>query len=54
MLKWLKRILLGLISLILLLIIVSAGLIIYDANFGATSADFANMNFIDAEGQVLK
>ena len=48
--KWLKRILITLLILILLPILFLAGFIIYDANTSVTAAEFTNMQFTDAEG----
>lgn len=53
LLIWLKRIGLGLLALVLLVIVIFAGVIIYDTLFGSDTVDFANTEYTDAEGQKL-
>ena len=53
LLIWLKRIGLGLPALLLLVIVVFVGVIVYDALLGNDTADFANTEYTDAEGQKL-
>jgi carboxymethylenebutenolidase len=51
--KWLKRILLALLALLLLIIVLFAGAIVFDSLFGPDTADFANTEYEDAEGNRL-
>ena len=50
---WIKRIGLGFLTLLLLIILFFAGTIIFDAIFGSDTADFANIEYTDATGQEL-
>lgn len=51
--KWLKRILLALLALLLLIIVLFAGAVIFDSLFGSDTADFANTTYEDADGRTL-
>lgn len=51
--RWLKRVGLGILSLLLLIILVFAGIIIYDSIVGTDTADFANIEYTDATDQKL-
>jgi len=53
LLIWIKRIGLGLLALLLLVIAIFAGIIIFDGIFGSKTADFANTEYTDASGQKL-
>ncbi|MEM7531951.1 MAG: dienelactone hydrolase family protein [Chloroflexota bacterium] len=53
MLRWIGRIFFGLLSVIVIFVLILAGLVIYDAQFGTTAADNTNMTFTDAEGNTL-
>ena len=53
MFKWIRRIIVSLLSLILVLVVLSAGFILYDAQFGPTAATHTNMTFTDAQGNTL-
>jgi carboxymethylenebutenolidase len=50
---WLKRLGLGLLALLLLIILLFAGIIIFDGVFGSDTADFANIEYTDDAGQKL-
>lgn len=50
---WLKRILLTLLAIFLLLIALFAGAIIFDSLFGSDTADFANIEYENMDGQKL-
>ena len=50
---WVKRIGLGFLTLLLLIILFFTGTIIFDALFGSNTADFANIEYTDATGQEL-
>lgn len=50
---WLKRILLALLAIFLLLIALFAGAIIFDSLFGSDTADFANIEYENMDGQKL-
>lgn len=51
--KWIKRILLAILGLVALVLLVFAGIIVFDAVFGSKTADFANVEYTDAEGNTL-
>lgn len=51
--KWLKRILLVTLAFLLLLIALFAGAVILDSLFGSDTADFANTEYQDGQGQTL-
>jgi len=51
--KWLKRILLALLALLLLLIALFAGAVIFDSLFGSNTADFANVEYENMDGEKL-
>jgi carboxymethylenebutenolidase len=53
MMKWLKRIVIGLLSLVLLLVVGIAGIILYDANFGNTAQDYTNITYTGENGVTL-
>src|SRR5262245_3817130 len=44
--KWVRRIVLGFLGLIVLLMIAVTGFIFFDLNFGANVEDFSNTNFV--------
>jgi carboxymethylenebutenolidase len=50
---WLKRIVLALLALFLLLIALFAGAIIFDSLFGSDTADVANIEYENIDGQKL-
>lgn len=51
--KWIRRILLGLLTLLLLMVLVVAGLIFFDGLFGPDTAEFANVQYTDSRGNEL-
>lgn len=51
--RWLKRILLAVVVIVLLLVIGIVGVIALDTAFGAKAADFANVRYTDAAGTEL-
>ncbi len=51
--KWLKRIFLALLALLLLIIAIFAGAVIFDSLFGSDTADFANTTYTNNKGQEL-
>lgn len=51
--KWLKRILGGLLGLLLLIVIVFVGIIAFDAAFGTDTAEFTNTTYVGSDGQEL-
>ena len=51
--KWLKRILLAFLALLLLLITLFAGADIFDSIFGSDTADFANVEYENLDGAKL-
>ena len=51
--KWLKRILGGLLGLLLLIILLFAGVILFDAAFGPETAEFTNTTYSGSDGQEL-
>jgi carboxymethylenebutenolidase len=53
LITWLKRIGLGLLVLLALIVMLFAGTIIFDGLFGSDTADFANIEYTDAAGQEL-
>lgn len=53
LLTWLKRVGLGLLALLILIIIIFAGIIIFDTLFGRETAEFANVEYTDSSGQEL-
>ena len=53
MLTWLRRIVLGLLSVVVALIIILASVIIYDATFGQSSDAFTNVSFDNGAGMML-
>lgn len=50
---WLKRIVFGLLALVLLTVLLFAGVVIFDSLFGSDTADFANVAYSDASGNEL-
>ena len=52
-LRWFTRILLGLLGLILVTVLLVAGFIIWDANFGIKTSDFSNISYSDDDGTNL-
>ena len=53
LLTWLKWIGLGLLGLLTLIVILFAGIIIFDALFGNDTADFANVAYTNEDGETL-
>jgi carboxymethylenebutenolidase len=53
LMKWLKRILAGILALILLIVLVFAGIIVFDAAFGPDTADYTNVSYSDSDGTEL-
>jgi carboxymethylenebutenolidase len=51
--KWIKRILLAILAVLLLVVLLFAGTIIFDSLFGSDTADYANVTYTDAAGQEL-
>jgi len=51
--KWLKRILLALLALLVLIIALFAGAIIFDSFTGSDTADFTNVTYQNEDGQEL-
>ncbi len=51
--KWIKRIVLGLVGLLGFFVLTLAGFIIFDALFGQSSTDFTNVTYSVAEGTEL-
>jgi len=49
--KWLRRIFLGLLALLALLVMAIAGLFVFDALFGPTTADVANATYANGAGE---
>lgn len=54
MFKWIVRIGLGIVAVVLLILVVLAGIIIYDTNFGAEAKGAANVTYRGADGQTLQ
>lgn len=54
MLKWIVRIVLGLLAVIVLAVAVLAGVIVYDTNFGLAAEDAANVTFASEDGLTLR
>jgi carboxymethylenebutenolidase len=53
LMKWLKRILAGILALILLIVLVFAGIIVFDAAFGPDTVDYTNVSYSDSDGDEL-
>jgi len=53
MFKWIRRIIVGLLSLVLILVLVMAGIILYDAQFGEQATAHTNITYTDSEGRTL-
>jgi len=53
LLKWIKRVLLAILAILLLVGLLFAGTIIFDSLFGSDTADYANVTYTDAAGQEL-
>lgn len=51
--KWGKRILIGLLSAVGLLLVIPTAIILFDAAFGPDTADVANTTYTDADGREL-
>jgi len=51
--KWIKRIGLALLGIILLIVVVFAGIIIFDSLFGIDTSEFTNVTYTDANGTEL-
>ncbi len=51
--KWIKRIGLALLSIILLIVGLFAGIIIFDSLFGTDTAEFTNVTYTDQDGNEL-
>jgi carboxymethylenebutenolidase len=50
---WIKRLGLGFLALLILIIVLFTGTIIFDSLFGSDTADYANVTYRDASGQEL-
>lgn len=50
---WIRRILLGLLALLLVAVVAVAGVILFDALFGPKTAAVANVQYADAQGNEL-
>ena len=53
LLTWIKRIGIGLLAILLIVVLLVAGTIIFDSLFGIDTADFTNVEYKDASGQEL-
>lgn len=53
LLTWIKRIGLGFLALVLIVILLFAGTILFDSLFGSDTADYTNVTYRDAAGQEL-
>jgi carboxymethylenebutenolidase len=51
--KWIKRIALAILAILLLVVLLFAGTIVFDSLFGSDTADYANVAYTDAAGQEL-
>lgn len=51
--KWIKRIELALLGIILLMVVLFAGIIIFDSLFGTNTAEFTNVTYTDQDGTEL-
>ena len=51
--KWVRRILLGILGLIGLILVIFAGIIIFDGAFGTDTAEFTNITYQDEDGNEL-
>jgi carboxymethylenebutenolidase len=54
MLRWLLRIALGLIGMLVLVVVVLAGIIVYDTNFGAEASTVTNATYPGQDGRTLQ
>lgn len=52
-LRWLKRIGLGLLAFVTLLVVVVTGIIVFDSIFGPKVTDIANTTYTDSQGNTL-
>lgn len=52
--KWIKRILLGVLAVVALFVLVLAGFILYDANFGQSSVPLTNVTYQNNDGTTLR
>ena len=50
---WIKRIALGFLAILLIIVVLFAGIVIVDGLFGSETTDFANMEYTNASGQNL-
>lgn len=51
--KWIKRILLALLGLAMLIVVLFAGIIIFDSLFGTDTDEFTNVTYTDQDGTEL-
>jgi carboxymethylenebutenolidase len=51
--KWLKRILVGLLGLLLLIVLLFAAIILFDVAFGPETAEFTNTSYSGSDDQAL-
>ena len=51
--KWIKRIVLAILAILLLVVLLFSGTIVFDSLFGSDTADYANVSYTDAVGQEL-
>jgi carboxymethylenebutenolidase len=50
---WIKRILLGLLGFILLIVVIFGGIIVFDSLFGTDTSEFTNVTYTDPNGTEL-
>ena len=53
MMKWVKRIFLGLLAFVGVIVLIFAGIILFDSLFGTDSSEYANVTFTDSAGNQL-
>ena len=53
LLKWIKRVVLTILAILLVVVLLFAGTIIFDSLFGSDTADYANVTYTNAAGQEL-
>ena len=51
--KWVKRIVLGILAIIGVILLIFAGIIIFEGLFGQDSTEYTNVTYIDTEGNQL-
>ncbi len=50
---WIRRILLGLLGLLIAIVLLAVGSVVFDSLFGDDTADFTNITYTNAEGEEL-